>query len=92
MSRTAKFRAKYAELIKSGNEVTCAICKEPITSVSVRHTEPDSIRNGGKGYLSIDHIIEKRQGGTSRQTNLQPTHALCNHMKSNIFKKVVEDE
>lgn len=52
----------------------CGICKEPI---DLRLQYPD------RQCLSIDHIVPVSLGGTNLQSNLQPSHLICNSKRGN---------
>lgn len=86
-ARAAKMRGRLTQVtrkmwkqqIRSGAEVLCAICGESIPSpVRKRH----QIINGGKGGLTVDHILPLGAGGEDRFENLQPAHNLCNSKKA----------
>jgi len=51
----------------------CGICKETI-DLTLKHPNRMS--------LSIDHILPISKGGNNFQNNLQPTHLICNMLKS----------
>ena len=51
----------------------CGICKETI-DLTMKHPH--------KMSLSIDHILPISKGGNNFQSNLQPTHLICNMLKS----------
>lgn len=77
-SRTGTIRKRWKKRILAGEEIPCAICGEPIPA---KARGSQRLKYGGKGAVSVDHIIPLAQGGTSRLDNLQPTHALCNYKK-----------
>jgi len=52
----------------------CGICKEPI---DLRLQYPNPM------CLSIDHIIPVSLGGNNFQSNLQPSHLVCNTRRGN---------
>jgi HNH endonuclease len=52
----------------------CGICKDPI---DLRLQYPDL------QSLSIDHIVPVSLGGTNLQSNLQPSHLICNSKRGN---------
>jgi len=56
----------------------CGICKQPI-DLTIKY--PD------KRSLSIDHILPVSKGGNNFQSNLQPTHLICNVLKSDKITK-----
>lgn len=78
MGQTSTARKRWKERIKAGETILCAICNEPIP---LHATGKNTLKNGGKGGLSVDHILPKALGGRSNKANLQPTHARCNHKK-----------
>lgn len=51
----------------------CGICKQTI-NLTIKHPH--------KMSLSIDHILPISKGGNNFQSNLQPTHLICNLLKS----------
>lgn len=57
------------ELNKSFAGKPCGICGTGIPS--------------NKGKLTIDHIIPRSKGGSSKLFNLQPAHSTCNRKKGN---------
>ena len=52
----------------------CGICKEPI-DLRLQYPDPRC--------LSIDHIVPVSLGGTNLQSNLQPSHLICNTKRGN---------
>lgn len=88
-SRQSVIRGQWLERIRSGEVITCALCGEPIPKKATgRHT----IKNGGKGALTVDHIIPLSKGGSSRVENLQPVHLLCNQIKGDKDDEVARAE
>jgi 5-methylcytosine-specific restriction endonuclease McrA len=79
-SRVGYIRKRWKKRIELGEVILCALCHQPIPAKS-RGTH--KIKNGGKGSVSVDHIIPKSLGGKSTIDNLQPTHALCNWKRGN---------
>lgn len=73
-SRPSVIRKRWKERIRAGETILCAICGERI---------PTRSRAGNRGSVSVDHIIPKSLGGSSRIENLQPTHSKCNNDKGN---------
>lgn len=78
--RVQAVRRYYKERMQACEVILCALCFNPIP---LRPRGAQMISRGGKGGLSIDHIIEKSKGGGDARSNLQPTHVLCNNDKSN---------
>lgn len=46
---------------------------------------------GAKDFITIDHIIPKSKGGTEEKSNKQKLCVFCNHAKSNIIVKTIND-
>lgn len=70
----------YHKRIKNGEVIHCGLCGEPIT-LNLRRSQ--CISHGGKGGLSVGHIIERSKGGADAYANFQPAHGRCNNEKSN---------
>lgn len=62
------YRQGLVRTIRERGGVLCHICGKQITSTQ---------------DLTIDHIIPKSRGGTSKFENLQPAHSKCNSLKKN---------
>lgn len=77
--RVTAYRHSIINRMKRGQTVLCGLCGE---QVFAHTTGKDRISAGGKGSLSIDHIIEVSKGGLDNWNNLQPTHIRCNFEKS----------
>lgn len=70
----ATMRREWQDMVIFGETVTCGICDSPITN----HSE-----------VSLDHIIPRSLGGGDIETNMQPSHKLCNNAKgSNLNFKL----
>ena len=74
------WRRRWKLMIIDGITIDCALCGEPIPS---RATGRSRISKGGKGGLTVDHIVPKSWGGSNGAHNLQPAHLLCNQKKGN---------
>lgn len=69
-------------MLRNGGEVLCAICHLPCTLTKFPQL----------GQLTIDHIIPKNLGGTTRRSNLQPAHARCNSYKGDELVYLFHDK
>lgn len=76
-------RASYKYRIKNGETLLCALCGEKIYYPLPKTQQ---INRGGKGSVSVDHIIPVAHGGTDHITNLQPTHTKCNQEKGDAYE------
>lgn len=55
----------------------CSICGNPINSADSSHHNP--------WRLTAEHRIPKSKGGKTDSTNLDPSHSICNSLKSNMM-------
>ena len=71
-------RRSYIERIIAGEELLCGLCYDKIY-----YPLPDSqrISRGGKGSVSVDHVIRLEDGGSDTVWNMQPAHTKCNQEK-----------
>lgn len=77
-ARAVKQRKLWKQQIEAGIVILCAICGEPAPA---KARGSNRIKFGGKGAISVDHIIPLMHGGTDEPGNLQPTHVYCNQQK-----------
>lgn len=74
------YRRRLKTMIEDGIVVVCGICDEPVVS---KATGANRIAKGGKGSVTVDHIIPLSWGGEDELHNMQPAHGLCNQLKGN---------
>lgn len=72
-------RSLWIIRIQEGETILCGICGEPCVA---KPSRSQKLINGGKGGITVDHIIPLAQGGRDVITNMQPAHHLCNYEKN----------
>lgn len=75
---TNMMRQSYKYRMKNGETLLCGICGERIYYPLPKS---QTIKRGGKGAVSVDHIIPLAAGGLDHVSNMQPAHTLCNQLK-----------
>jgi 5-methylcytosine-specific restriction endonuclease McrA len=71
----------------AGEVVLCSLCGEKIPR---RPRGRQRVSHGGKGGITVDHIIPLSRGGRSVVENLAPAHCRCNEEKGDSMLIAVE--